>query len=71
MPPTIAPESLCPTCCFVRLVRGRRGQTYVLCRNEKIEAKYPRQPVLSCPGYEPGGGEAPAEDSSTGPLLTS
>lgn len=43
--------SLCTSCDFVRLVQGRRGQTYFLCRNERIVAKYPPQPVLDCPGY--------------------
>jgi len=35
----------------VRQVRGRRGQIYLLCRNDAIPAKYPRQPVAACPGY--------------------
>jgi len=45
--------TLCRSCSSVRLVAGRRGQTYLLCRNPAIPAKYPRQPVRSCPGYEP------------------
>ena len=49
--PTI-PPSLCHTCAFVRLVSGRRGQTYYLCRNETIPMKYPPQPVTTCPGHE-------------------
>jgi hypothetical protein len=49
MPP-LAP-SLCLSCTFVRLVHGRREQTYLLCRNEAIPAKYPPQPVVTCPGY--------------------
>jgi hypothetical protein len=53
MLPTITPQGLCPTCRFVRLVHGRRGQTYLLCQNDRIEAKYPQQPVVACPGYEP------------------
>src|SRR5438128_1847134 len=44
-------QSLCETCTFVQHVHGRRGQRYLLCRNEEIEARYPRQPVLACPGY--------------------
>jgi hypothetical protein len=43
--------SLCPSCAFVRLVAGRRGQTYLLCGNEAIPAKYPPQPVTACSGY--------------------
>ena len=47
------PLSLCPGCVHVRLVTGRRGQTYLLCRNDAIADKYPPQPVVSCPGYAP------------------
>jgi len=49
--PTTSP-SLCHSCAFVRLVHGRRGQTYFLCRNEAIPLKYPPQPVSRCVGYE-------------------
>jgi hypothetical protein len=45
------PPSLCPGCVYVRLVKGRRDQTYLLCRNPAIPEKYPRQPVTTCPGY--------------------
>jgi len=44
-------RSLCLSCTFVKEVRGRRGQTYYLCRNAELAEKYPRQPVLRCPGY--------------------
>jgi hypothetical protein len=44
--------SLCLSCAFVRSVTGRRGQRYLLCRNEAIPEKYPRQPVLACSGYQ-------------------
>jgi len=46
------PPSLCPVCIYVRPVTGRRGQTYLLCRNDAIPDKYPPQPVNSCAGYE-------------------
>jgi hypothetical protein len=52
-PPPTTPPSLCRSCSYVRHVHGRRGQTYLLCRNHAIAARYPRQPVRSCPGYEP------------------
>ena len=45
--------SLCHTCTFVREVKGRLGQTYLMCRNEAIAAKYLPQPVLQCVGYAP------------------
>ena len=50
-----SPESLCLSCRFVRTVHGRRGQQYLLCCNDSIPAKYPRQPILTCRGYEPAG----------------
>jgi hypothetical protein len=46
--------SLCESCSFMREVHGRLGQRYLLCRNETIDAKYPPQPVLACPGYRAG-----------------
>ena len=45
-------QSLCETCAYVREVRSRRGQRYLLCQNEAIADKYPRQPLLACAGYE-------------------
>ena len=36
----------------MRVVTGRHGQTYLLCRNEQIPEKYPRQPVITCAGYK-------------------
>ena len=47
------PASLCPACAWVRVTHGKRGQSYLLCRNEAIPAKYPPQPVLTCTGYRP------------------
>jgi hypothetical protein len=45
--------SLCHTCIFVREVKGRLGQTYLMCQNDEIAAKYLPQPVLQCVGYSP------------------
>ena len=45
-------RSLCLACVFSRAVSGRLGQAYVLCRNDSIPEKYPRQPVRACDGYE-------------------
>jgi hypothetical protein len=47
---------LCQSCSFKRDVHGRRGQRYLLCHNEAIDARYPPQPVLACPGYRPEAG---------------
>jgi hypothetical protein len=44
---------LCATCAFTQAVTGRRGQRYLLCRNDNVPARYPPQPVLTCSGYEP------------------
>lgn len=49
----MTPMSLCRSCAFVRLSEGRLGQTYFLCRNEAVGAKYPPQPIVRCFGYEP------------------
>lgn len=58
--------SLCHTCAFVREVTGRRGQTYLMCKNDVIVAKYLPQPVLRCAGYAalktPASNELPADD---------
>lgn len=41
----------------MREVHGRHRQRYLLCLNDAIAAKYPRQPVLACTGYEPRMGD--------------
>ena len=65
--PTI-PTSLCLFCTFVRHVHGKRGQTYLLCQNDAIPAKYPRQPVDGCTGYHPATKPArPETDDSERP----
>jgi hypothetical protein len=43
---------MCTSCVFVRQVTGRLGKSYLLCRNEDVPEKYPRQPRLSCDGYQ-------------------
>jgi iron complex transport system substrate-binding protein len=49
--PALPLSSLCHSCAEMRPVAGKRGQTYYLCCSEKVEAKYPHQPVTVCPGY--------------------
>jgi hypothetical protein len=49
---TPATQSLCETCAYVRGVQSRRGQHYLLCQNDAIADKYPRQPMLACVGYK-------------------
>jgi hypothetical protein len=54
---------LCDTCVHQRVVRNTRGSSFSLCQRSKTEPetypRYPRTPVLECPGYErraPGSG---------------
>ena len=53
---------LCDSCAHQQLVRNTRGSTFSLCRRSREDTdypRYPRLPVLACPGYEasasPGG----------------
>ena len=53
---------LCADCRHSERVSSSRGSTFYLCRLSIADprfAKYPRLPVLSCPGFEP-------EDTSGG-----
>jgi hypothetical protein len=49
--------NLCDTCAHQKLIHNTRGSTFSLCERSKVEPqkypKYPRLPVLRCPGYEP------------------
>jgi hypothetical protein len=52
--PTFA--SLCLSCAHVQRIESARGSVFLLCRlslDDPRFPKYPRQPVLSCAGYEP------------------
>lgn len=45
---------LCGMCAYVRMIRNRKGSTFVLCelsRTREGFRRYPPLPVLSCPGY--------------------
>ncbi len=47
---------LCPICAHRREVPNTRGSVFLLCERSRSEPeypRYPRQPVLSCPGFEP------------------
>ncbi len=46
---------LCATCIHRREVPNSRGSVFYLCQRSKSDPaypRYPRLPVLSCPGYE-------------------
>jgi len=50
------PAGLCDRCRHQRLVRTGRGSEFSLCERSGTDPtypKYPRVPVLSCPGFEP------------------
>jgi hypothetical protein len=47
---------LCDTCAHQQVVRNTRGSVFSLClrsRSDPAYPKYPRLPVLACPGHEP------------------
>jgi len=56
---------LCDNCRHQQLVPNTRCSVFSLCQRSRTDPafpRYPRLPVLSCPGFEPGPaetGEAP------------
>jgi hypothetical protein len=55
-PPAGAKAGLCDTCAQQQVVRNTRGSTFSLCGRSRVDPaypRYPRVPVLSCPGHEP------------------
>jgi hypothetical protein len=73
MLPGMAPAfGLCDSCRHQRLVSNTRGSTFSLCERSRTDdrfPKYPRVPVVACPGHEPrpGDGErdrAPVSDAA-------
>ena len=51
------PLGLCATCAHQKLVRSGRGSTFSMClrhRTDPAFPKYPRLPVRTCAGHEPG-----------------
>jgi hypothetical protein len=52
-----ARAGLCDSCIHQQLVPNSRGSVFSLCRRSREDPafpRYPRLPVLSCAGYEPG-----------------
>lgn len=46
---------LCESCRHQRVVKNTRGSVFSMCERSKTDdryPKYPRLPVLECPGYE-------------------
>jgi len=59
------PAGLCDSCRHQRLVPTTRGSVFSLCRRATQDARYPRYPrlpVIGCPGHEPG----PREEQEAG-----
>jgi len=59
------PAGLCDSCRHQQRVPNTRGSVFSLCRRAREDErypKYPRLPVVRCPGYEPpdAGAEARA-----------
>jgi hypothetical protein len=49
---------LCDTCAYQQVVRNTRGSSFSLCRRAREDPaypRYPRIPVLACPGHTPRG----------------
>jgi hypothetical protein len=52
----MAEPGLCATCAHRKEIRSDRGSVFVMCLRgltDPAYPKYPRLPVLRCPGYEP------------------
>jgi hypothetical protein len=50
------PTGLCATCAHARQIESARGSLFFLCQLSSTDPcfpKYPRLPVLACPGYAP------------------
>jgi phosphinothricin acetyltransferase len=50
------PLGLCSTCEHQKIIRSGRGSTFSMClrhRTDPAYPKYPRLPVIQCPGHEP------------------
>jgi hypothetical protein len=60
---------LCDACRHQQVVGTTRGTAYSLCLRSKTDPaypKYPRLPVLRCPGFEPRTGVSPSSSCSSG-----
>lgn len=70
-----APDpGLCGECRHVRIVASRRGSRFYLCersREDDSYPRYPRLPVVQCPGFErrvpDGAANGPAREASDSP----
>lgn len=59
--PSAPSPSLCRVCVHVRELESARGSRFLLCKLAARDVrlpKYPPQPRLRCPGFEPAPGRA-------------
>jgi hypothetical protein len=59
---------LCDTCTHQRIIRNTRGSSFSLCERSRTQPdypRYPRLPIIACPGYEPRD-EPPDRDAQPG-----
>lgn len=62
MAPPPPETGLCGRCRHQRLVPNTRGSVFSLCERSRTDPaypRYPRLPVLSCPGFEPAAAPEP------------
>jgi hypothetical protein len=55
---------LCTTCTHARRIESERGSEFWLCQLSATNPrfpKYPRLPILTCPGYRPASDSSPVE----------
>ncbi len=55
-PASIPDAGLCARCRNARVVVSGRGSRFLLCALSRIDPRfprYPRLPVLTCPGFDP------------------
>jgi len=53
-------KGLCADCRHARAIRAASERGYIQCLRSRTDPRYPkwpRLPILSCPGYEQGEGE--------------
>jgi hypothetical protein len=57
-----AGAGLCDSCVHQQIVKNTRGSIFSLCKRSRVDPaypRYPRVPVMRCPGYEPSGRASP------------
>ncbi len=67
-------NGLCDGCAHQQRVPNTRGSVFSLCKRSREDPaypRYPRVPVLRCPGFEPGAGAQLAAGSGAPSRLIS